>query len=54
MAKLELKLRVQELRKRGESIKQIAKKVGMSREVVNYRINQLVKKGIIKDEFIKI
>ena len=35
-------------------IKQIAKKVGMSREVVNYRINQLVKKGIIKEFYTEI
>ncbi len=34
--------------------KQIAKKVGLSREVTNYRINNLVKKGIIKEFYTEI
>ena len=35
-------------------INQLAKKVGVSREVANYRINQLVKKEIIKDFYTEI
>jgi len=35
-------------------INQLAKKVGISREVANYRINQLVKKRIIKEFYTEI
>ena len=35
-------------------VKQLAKKVGVSREVANYRINQLVKKKIIKKFYTEI
>lgn len=35
-------------------INQLAKKVGVSREVANYRINQLVKKGIVKEFYTEI
>ncbi len=35
-------------------INQLAKKVGLSREVTNYRINNLVKQGIIKEFYTEI
>jgi len=37
-----------------QSLNQIAKKVGLSKEVVNYRINRLIEQGIIKGFYARI
>jgi len=37
-----------------QSLSKIAKKTGMSKEVVNYRINKLVKDGVIRSFYARI
>lgn len=54
MDKKDEKILVELIKNSRTPIKQIAKKVGLSREVTNYRINNLVKQKIIKEFYTEI
>ncbi len=54
MDKKDEKILVELIKNSRIPINQLAKKVGVSREVANYRINNLVKWGIIKDFYTEI
>lgn len=54
MDKKDGKILIELIKNSRTPIKQIAKKIGLSREVTNYRINNLVKQGIIKEFYTEI
>lgn len=54
MDKKDKKILIELIKNSRTPIKQLAKKVGVSREVANYRINNLVKEGIIKQFYTEI
>lgn len=54
MDKKDEKILIELIKNSRTPIKQVAKKVGVSREVANYRINNLLKQGIIKEFYTEI